>query len=89
MKHQQLKLGLRQDEAAEAVGSPQLLAELEHAGWLKPVIHRHRMKIFDKGDLLRAWGRIQAGELPPRIRRVRSTGSPKPGQKCDRSNVSA
>jgi hypothetical protein len=32
-----------------------LLLEFERAGWLKPRIHRHKLKLYDKGDLARCW----------------------------------
>jgi len=66
-----LKLGYRREEAAEAVGSRQLLDDMQRANWLKPVINRHKLVIFDRGDLMRAWGRILAGDQPPA--RVRKT----------------
>ena len=71
-----LKLGFRRDEAAAAVGSRQLLEDMVRAGWLKPVVQRHKLVIFDRGDLHRAWGRILNGEQPPlRIRKANPTGS--------------
>ena len=60
-----LKFGFRRDEAGFALGSVQLLDDMERAMWIEPVIHRHKMKIYDRGDLLRAWSRILAGEMPP------------------------
>ena len=74
-----LKLGFRRDEAAAVVGSVQLFDDMWLAGWLKPVVNRHKMVIFDRGDLQRAWSRILAGEMPPaRNRNARSKVS-KPG----------
>lgn len=64
-----IKLGFRRNEAAELFGSPQLLEDMERGGWLKPVVDRHKLVLFDRGDLLRAWSRIVGGEQPPqRIR---------------------
>ena len=60
-----LKLGFRRAEAAVAVGSGQLLDDMCRAGWLKPVVDRHKLQLFDRGDILRAWSRILAGEIPP------------------------
>lgn len=59
-----LKRGLRPWEAAERVGSRKLFAEMESAGWIAPVVHRHKLKLFDAADVDRAWLRILAGELP-------------------------
>ena len=60
-----LKLGFRRVEAADAVGSVQLLDDMWRAGWITPVVNRHKLVLFDRGDLQRAWARILAGELPP------------------------
>ena len=63
------KLGYRLEEAEFVLGSSQLLAEMTAAGWLRPVIHRHKLTIFDRGDIARAWARILSGEEPPRLQR--------------------
>ena len=60
-----LKLGFRRDEAADALGSVQLLEDMVRAGWLKPVVNRHKLVLFDRGDIQRVWARILAGEMPP------------------------
>jgi len=71
-----LKLGFRRVEAAAAVGSIQLLDDMEGAGWLTPVVNRHKLKIFDRGDIQRAWARILAGEQPPqRDRRAKNNAT--------------
>jgi hypothetical protein len=59
-----VKFALRPDEAAHAYGSGTLLLEFERAGWLKPRIHRHKLKLYDKGDLARCWLRVLNGEQP-------------------------
>jgi hypothetical protein len=59
-----VKFGLRPDEVAHALGSVKLLQECERAGWLSPVILRHKLKLFDKGDVARVWLRICNGEQP-------------------------
>ena len=64
-----LKLGFRRGEAAEALGSVQLLDDMERADWLVPVVNRHKLKIYDRGDIQRAWARVLAGELPPARKR--------------------
>lgn len=58
------KLGLRPDEAASALGSVQLLRAMVAAGWIRPVIQRHKLTLFDAGDVARAWSRILSGEDP-------------------------
>ena len=67
-----LKLGLRREEAAFLLGSIQLFDELVAAKWLKPVINRHKLQLFDRGDVTKAWVRILNGEEPPQL--VRSNG---------------
>ena len=38
------------------------------AGWLRPVVQRHKLTLFDAGEVTRAWARILAGEtLHPRV----------------------
>ena len=53
-----LKLGFRRDEAAAAFGSVQLLDDMWRAGWLKPVVNRHKLVLFDRGDEVA----VQAGD---------------------------
>ena len=60
-----LKLGFRRDEAASALGSVQLLDDLWRAGWIEPVVNRHKLVLFDRGDIQRAWARVLTGEMPP------------------------
>ena len=64
-----VKLGYRPDEVAFLLGSPQLFAEMVAAKWLKPVVNRHKLQLFDRGDISRAWVRILNGEEPPRRER--------------------
>lgn len=59
-----MKLGLREHEAADAIGSRTLLREMVASGWLKPVVQRHKLTLFDSADLSKAWGRIRNGETP-------------------------
>jgi hypothetical protein len=66
----ELKLGFRPEEAAFIVGSPQLWQEMVAAGWVRPVIHRHKLLLYDRGDISRAWARILSGEQPPRRQRI-------------------
>ena len=58
------KLGLRPDEVASALGSVQLLRAMITAGWIRPVIQRHKLTLYDAGDVARAWSRILNGENP-------------------------
>ena len=64
-----LKLGLRRDEVGFMLGSPQLFDEMVAAKWVRPVINRHKLQIYDRGDVVRAWARILNGEEPPRLGR--------------------
>jgi len=58
------KYGFRPKEAAYVFGSEKLLEELVAAGWLKPVIRRHKLTLYDRGQIATCWARILAGELP-------------------------
>ena len=58
------KFGLRPPEAAFALGSAKILEECIAAGWLRPVIQRHKLTIFDAGDVARCWARLVGGEDP-------------------------
>ena len=62
-----VKLGFNHEEAEFVLGSPQLLAEMVAAKWITPVIKRHKLYLFDRGQLSRAWARILNGEEPPRL----------------------
>ena len=65
-----LKYGYRPPEAADLLGSKQLLAECVAAGWIKPVIQRKKMTLFAGVHLTVCWARILDGEMPPRIVRA-------------------
>ena len=56
--------GLRERAVIERLGSDQLYREMRAAGWLRPVVHRHKLLLFDAGHVAQAWARILAGELP-------------------------
>jgi hypothetical protein len=64
-----LKLGYRPDEAANLLGSEQLLRECVQAGWIEPTIQRNKLTLYDGSDLVGCWARIRKGEMPPRIER--------------------
>ena len=40
-----------------------LLEEAEKAGLIRPVINRHKLKIYAAADVAHCWARIVAGEL--------------------------
>ncbi|MFZ4779177.1 MAG: hypothetical protein ACOYM3_27765, partial [Terrimicrobiaceae bacterium] len=58
------KYGYRPEEVASALGSVQLFRVVVRLGWLKPVIQRKKLTLFDSGDVARVWGRIIAGDDP-------------------------
>jgi len=63
------KLGLRPDDVDDVLGSRKLREEMVDAGWLRPVVQRHKLTLYDSGEVTRAWARILAGETPrPRAR---------------------
>jgi hypothetical protein len=64
-----VKLGYRPDEVAFILGSVQLFDEMVAAKWLRPVVNRHKLLLYDRGDISRAWARIINGEEPPRRHR--------------------
>lgn len=59
-----LKLGLRPKEFSAAVGSEALARAMVSAGWIKPVVQRKRLTLYDRSDVERCWRRIRAGETP-------------------------
>ena len=59
-----IKYALRADEAGSALGAPAVLSACLDAGWIRPVIHRHKLLLFDKGDVAGCWLRIRNGETP-------------------------
>ncbi len=64
-----LKLGFRPDQAAEMMGSAILFEEMVEAKWVKPVVQRHKLTLYDGGALAKAWARILKGEVPPTLKR--------------------
>jgi hypothetical protein len=58
------KFGLRPGEAAFALGSAKILEECVAGGWITAVIQRHKLVLYDAGDVARCWARILAGEVP-------------------------
>ena len=61
----QMKLGYRLKEAAEFIGSRELLARCEAAGWITPKVRQHKLTIYDGSELAVLWQRICAGDMPP------------------------
>lgn len=59
-----MKYGFRPKEAAFALGSEKLLEECVEAGWLKPIIQRHKLTLYDRGHIASCWARILGGETP-------------------------
>ena len=59
-----VKYGYRPPEAADALGSEQLLKECVAAGWIKPTVKRHKLTLYDRGNIAACWSRILAGEMP-------------------------
>ena len=47
-----IKYGFRPPEAAEALGSEKLLAECVTAGWIKPILKRHKLTLYDRAGIV-------------------------------------
>lgn len=60
-----LKCGYRPAEAADFLGSSELLERMKAAGWIKPVVNEHKLVIYDGSALAKCWARVCGGELPP------------------------
>ena len=58
------QLGVRPEEVAVVLGSVQLFRAIVSKGWLRPVIQRHKLTLFDSGDVAKCWVRILNGEDP-------------------------
>jgi len=72
------KLGYRPCEAAFALGSEKLFQECVQAGWLKPIIKRHKLTLYALSDITRCWARILGGESTAMIQflsAIREIGS--------------
>lgn len=59
-----IQLGLRPTEAAAAVGSKPLLQQMLAANWIKPVIQKHKLTLYDRNDIAHCWERLKNGETP-------------------------
>lgn len=53
---------VRPPEAAAILGSVELLDELVAAGWLKPVVQRHKLTLYSVKALQSCAARLEAGE---------------------------
>lgn len=70
--HSTEKLGYRPPDVQALFGSVQIYRDVVEAGWLKPVIQRKRLTVFDRADVLRVWERIRRGEYPKSVRGTRN-----------------
>jgi len=55
---------MNEEEAGEYVGVPALLLKMELAGWIKPSVHRRKMRLYDLRVLDLCVDRLTAGEWP-------------------------
>ena len=65
MRYSQLKRGFSPEEAANYVGSKELLRQFERANWLKPFVRGNRLTRYDLRDLDGCFDRLKAGESLP------------------------
>jgi len=56
---------VRPVDAADMVGSPQLFEEMVLAGWIQPVVKRHKLTLYSADRVKHCAARLIAGELPP------------------------
>ena len=66
-------LGMREPAVVEQLGSAVLYRAMRQDGWLTPIIHRHKMMIFDSGHVAQCWARVVSGELPKSLQREEAT----------------
>jgi hypothetical protein len=59
-----LPLSLNAEDAGEYIGSRQVLNDMRAAGWINPLVARHRMTLFDTNELQKCYARFYAGEYP-------------------------
>ena len=55
---------LRAELAGLYLGCAGLLARMEKALWIKPIVQRHKMKIYKRADLDACAERVERGEFP-------------------------
>jgi hypothetical protein len=56
--------GLRPPQAAAYIGCAKLLEEMDKAGWISPVIKRHKLTLYSRAHLDAAFERLLTGEIP-------------------------
>jgi len=55
---------MRKEDAGHHVGGPKLLSMMEKAGWIEPVVARHKMTLYDFKQLEECCDRLSRGEFP-------------------------
>lgn len=55
-------LGVTTEQAALMIGSPRLFERMIQKKWITPVISQHRLRLWDREDVERCWGRLRTGE---------------------------
>ena len=55
---------MRKEDAQAYVRAPRLFDLMYEAGWIKPIVHRHRMTLFDQKHLDGCIERLANGEFP-------------------------
>ena len=55
---------LRVDDAGQYVGCPGLLALMVKAGWIKAIVQRKRMTVYQRSKLDECCERLERGEFP-------------------------
>jgi len=59
-----LPLSLNTAEAADFIGSPQVFDDMRRARWLAPVVERHKLVQWDRGELEKCYARLRTGQYP-------------------------
>jgi hypothetical protein len=59
-----VKLGYRPADVVTALGSKAIYLACLKAGWLAPVIDRHKLRLFTLEDVTACYHRLRAGESP-------------------------
>lgn len=60
-------LGICRRDVVKLYGSESLVKDCVRAKWLKPLVRRGRLTLFDHEEVLAVWNRIKCGELPPHV----------------------
>lgn len=58
---------MRREAAGDYLTVPGLLVLMEDAGWIKPVVHRHRMTLYDQRQIDACIDRLAGGEFPDAV----------------------